>query len=821
MAPTVRQTNFSGGELAPLYWGRTDLPVHARGLRICRNFMVTKSGAAMSRPGTKFVAEVKAIAAYDGVLPGVTPPRPVRLVPFVFSDDVTYVLEFGERYIRFHKLGATILSAGVPYTLTTYVDASGATVQLPFTASSVWSLRFAQVGNTITIAAQYMPALELRRNGDADWACTATSFAPPAPALPDIGVSAMPNPFNPGTAPQVLTTTPFMIDQATLVAADPSHPKREWIYGFTAIMKRVSDGVVLESAFTVVKYKTDAVEHLGKDSDPIVQTLLTDHQVVCYADKPVRLVRLGESFTSATVAYETLSFRVYKGAGDVFGWIGDTRTREFIDNGIEPDFDIQPPLGSDPFKVPFPPFAAALSPPWSVAFFQNRRVFGGAGVNGANNLKRGGFIFASAVDDYYNFDDRIATHVSGEALVFELAARRREEIRHLIGLERLVVLTNSSVWTIGGQTGSPLDFDSVDARQNDDVGSSNVTPVVIDGTVLFVRTKGSGARALVPAEAATPYQGVNISEVASHLFVGNEKAIVDWCYAEDPWGVVWAVREDGQLLSLTFERGQMNAWARHDTDGTFEAICSVPEGEEDAVYAVVKRFIKGDAAGQDVEEVRTIERFTSRVRRVLEADPDPTWVGAPTAGDTETLYPTDVCLDCVLTYAGAPVGTLTGLGRHAFKTVYVVARGMPVTSGVVDADGNLDLGLGTELPAVNAKNAAGVPIFVAHVGLLFTPELETLDIAGEARLRKKTIARAGFEVDNARGLSVGQDLNHLKMWRQRQVQDDYNPISAATALVDTPVASTWDQSARVALRQTLPLPVTVVGITRELALDEG
>jgi hypothetical protein len=72
-----------------------------------------------------------------------------------------------------------------------------------------------------------------------------------------------------------------------------------------------------------------------------------------------------------------------------------------------------------------------------------------------------------------------------------------------------------------------------------------------------------------------------------------------------------------------------------------------------------------------------------------------------------------------------------------------------------------------------------VPIWVAHVGLAFTCELETLDVAGgEERLRKKTVARVGFEVDNARGLKVGQDLEHLKEWRQRQVQNNFDPISA-------------------------------------------
>jgi hypothetical protein len=801
MPPSVRQTNFSAGELAPLYWGRTDLGIHPKGLRRCRNFAVLKSGAAMSRPGTTFVAETAG---------GNVTEHPPRLIPFVYSDEQAYLCEFGDDlagdggYIRIYRLGnlvANITGTRIP-------------------AADLPKLKFAQTGNILTVCIPnivFLTPMELRRVDDVTWTWTATQFAPPAALLPDVGSSAMANPFNPGAVPTLKGTTPFSL-KLPLPTTDTSHPAREWIYAFTSILQRLSDGAVLESVATVVKYSTDGVEDLVHFTP--VQTLLTDHQVVCYSDKAVTLVRLAKDEDLGS-DYRALSFRIYKGAGDLLGWIGDTRTRDFVDNGIDPDYSVQPPIGSNPFT--FRAHPSGLQPtrtPLSVGFFQERRCFGGALGDDITVPSQPGHLFCSSIGDYYNFDERLAIHVSGEALVFELAARRREWIRHLVGLERLVVLTNSSVWTIGGQTGSPLDFDSVDARQNDDVGASEVRPVVVDGCVLFIRTKGSGARALVPQASDTPYQGVDVSDHAQHLVVGKDRAIIDWCYAEDPFGIVWAVRADGTLLSLTFGRSQA-AWARHDTDGTYEAVCSIPEGEEDAVYVVVKRTIAGVVK-------RYIERMTSRVRRVLESDDPPEYVSDPTVADTDTLYPTDVCVDCAFVYSGPVTATITDadLAKLNGKSVYVVARGSPVLgpypvtldelgSGVVEIDF-------PEAPTANAVDENDVPIWVAHVGLLFEPELETLDVAGgEARLRKKTVARVGFEVDNARGLSVGQDLEHLKPWRQRQVADSFDPISASTALVDTPVAATWDHAARAALRQTLPLPVTVVGITRELAFDEG
>lgn len=815
--PTIRQTNFSAGEIAPLYWGRTDLPLHAKGLRTCRNFFISKSGAAHSRPGTTLISET---------LGNATP----RLIPFVASDSESYLVEFSTTGVRVFWLGQIVWQQ---------IGVVGGTINASTPASVLPRLKWAQIGDVLTICRPGENGIwapwELRRITRAVWSLTSATFSPPSSvsfATTDpagITWDAF-DEGNPGAAIQ--PSTPFMLKEP-LPVADATHPEQEWIWGFTAILQRISDGAQLESVLQIVKTSGTGAPN-PPNPDPFGRHFLVNNKVALHQDKPVTLQRIAMS-GGVNNEYRVLLFRIYRGKGKAFGYIGETTTREFFDDAREPNYAIQPPLGGNPFAVRPNAAGVVYRTPVSVGFFQWRRVFGGAlgGAYGASTLQpQPGFVYASAIGQYENYDEHNRIDVSGEALVFELGARRMERIRHLVALERLVVLTDSSVWTIGGQIGSPLDFDSIDMRANDDVGATDVVPVVVDGAVLFIRTKGSGARALVPQAADTPYQGINISDFASHLFLGASRTIVDWCYQEDPFGLVWAVREDGALLSLTFDRERgMLAWARHDTDGDVEAICSVPEGAEDAVYMVVRRTIPG---GLYAGEHRYIERMTSRVRRVLETDPNPRVVANVTVDDTDTLYPTDVCLDMAIKYSGDPKFPFfnsPSLLSLVGKQVYVVARGSPVLGpflvtqedigagpyGVFDMSGQLG-----EAPAPNAVDDAGVPIWVAHVGLAYTCELETLDVAGgDARLRKKTIARVGFEVSDARGLKVGQDLQHLKEWRQRQVQANYDPISAAAALVDTPVASTWDQRAGAALRQELPLPVTVVGITRELSVDEG
>ena len=96
--------------------------------------------------------------------------------------------------------------------------------------------------------------------------------------------------------------------------------------------------------------------------------------------------------------------------------------------------------------------------------------------------------------------------------------------------------------------------------------------------------------------------------------------------------------------------------------------------------------------------------------------------------------------------------------------------------------------------------------------------MELLDVVGtEARTRYKQVTHVAFEVDQAKGVWVGQDFDHLDEQPPREVADGYGTAPLQTELILTPVSGTWDLYARAALRQTEPLPVTVVGLTRRLA----
>ena len=90
------QTNFTAGELSPRLYGRKDLARYDNGAATLLNAIVQPHGGVTRRPGTRFVAQTKSASG------------PVRLAPFRFNQQQAYVLEFGERYIRFYRNEAQV-----------------------------------------------------------------------------------------------------------------------------------------------------------------------------------------------------------------------------------------------------------------------------------------------------------------------------------------------------------------------------------------------------------------------------------------------------------------------------------------------------------------------------------------------------------------------------------------------------------------------------------------------------------------------------------------------------------------------------------------
>lgn len=148
------QTDFSAGELGPLVEGRVDAEKHKTGLEFSQNYIPTLEGPLDRRPGTKRVASVK------------DPSKPPRFIPFKFNNLEQYILEFGDKYIRFFTDEGQIVTSGSSYLLSGVTSLSNnllasvsisvtevPTTQVPFVASRTsYRLKNGEIGPTFTNA---------------------------------------------------------------------------------------------------------------------------------------------------------------------------------------------------------------------------------------------------------------------------------------------------------------------------------------------------------------------------------------------------------------------------------------------------------------------------------------------------------------------------------------------------------------------------------------------------------------------------------------------------------------------------------------------
>lgn len=148
-------TNFTAGELSPRLAGRIDQAKYYNGCKTLQNMLIYPHGGAVRRPGTYFVAETK-----DST-------KKVRLIPFEFSTEQAYILEFGHEYMRVYKDNGQVESGGSPYEIST-----------PYQESELFELKYVQSADTMYITHPNHKPKKLTRTGHTSW--TLSDYAPTA-----------------------------------------------------------------------------------------------------------------------------------------------------------------------------------------------------------------------------------------------------------------------------------------------------------------------------------------------------------------------------------------------------------------------------------------------------------------------------------------------------------------------------------------------------------------------------------------------------------------------------------------------------------------
>lgn len=295
--------------------------------------------------------------------------------------------------------------------------------------------------------------------------------------------------------------------------------------------------------------------------------------------------------------------------------------------------------------------------PSVVAYVQQRRAF--AASRGAPST-----MWLSKPGQFTNFD--VSDPVQDDdAITAALYAQEVNAINALVPMTNgMIALTSGGAYLVSsGGNDAALTPSNIKAPPQAFSGSQPLRPLRIGDHIIYAQARGSAVRDLAFSFYSNNFTGSDISILARHLLEGRK--IVQWCYAEEPNKLVWAVRDDGVLLSLTYLKEQeVYGWARHDTQGQVISIATIPEDREDAVYLVVRRY-RPNFGFQYM-----VERFASRLFGAnpaanVPAQPEEAW-----CVDAGAAYPLTKPTTAILYGEAFSIGALYAVTIEAGGTGY-------------------------------------------------------------------------------------------------------------------------------------------------------
>lgn len=936
MPASVIQPSFSAGEVSPTLFGRVDLAKYKVGAKTMRNFFVDYRGGASNRAGTRFVGQ----ALFSSL--------PTRLIPFKFSTLQTYVLEFGDYYMRVIKDGAYVLeteqtitgiTAADPAVVTcaghgyfdgdwVYLSVAGMTrlnqrffvvssagtntfqltdlfgnvvdsstyaaftsgtvaqvytIGSPYAAADLEMVKYFQSADKLTLCHPDYAPQDLTRTGHAAWSFTPISFY--AAINPPSGLTGTPSSAGTAYFSYTVTTvsaageesvaaTPFQFQGVNITTTSGSNrmawsavANAEYYNIYRAIVSPNTDipigathgyvGMTYGLEFVDSNITPDYTKTPPTHQNPFAQSAIASATVSTGGSAYV------SSTTSITVADATGSGAILIPiiVGGVLvgvvvqdggsGYTSPTLSVVGAGTGATANATLGPATGTYPSTG---------------CYFQQRKMFA-ASDNAPQTL------WGTQPGAYTNMDKSIPT-TDGDALNLTLASTQVNNIKFMLPMPGgLVILTGGGAWqaTGNGQQNSALTPSSANAVPQAYNGCADLPPIVVSYDILYVQNKGSIVRDLSYNFFSNIYTGIDISALSNHLF--NAYDLVDWAFAEEPFKMVWVVRSDGELLSLTFVKEQeVFGWARHDTQGQFKSVAVVQEGNEDVAYFIVSRYVQG-------QWLQYVERMASRLLDINvapELTAENTWfldcaleyaVNEPAATlAVSAATGTTVLIADAIVFSADDVGKVfRGGGGKGTVTEYVneyvivveltsdiqavipddeTNTPLPIESGAwslqtltdtvsglehlegktvkVVADGNVFPDVVVSDGAVTLPVAASLIV----VGLAYDAQLETLNLdtqagaGGSIQGKRKKIAATTVRVDNTRGIAVGPTFDTLYDFKETipPVIGQAKPLYTGDQRIN--MSPQWNVEGRVCIQLNYPMPCTVLAVIPEVELGD-
>ena len=748
---TVAFTNFTAGELSPRLDGRTDLNKYFNGTKTLENMLIHPHGGASRRSGTKFIHEVKTSSAQT------------RLIPFEFSTTQTYIMEFGNNYIRFYKDQGIITESNKTI--------SAATQANPIVITAT-SHGYSNGDHVIITGVVGMTELNGKTFKVADK--TTNTFELQNVDGTDINSSSFTAYSSGGVANKIYEiASPYATADLPTIKFAQSADLMYLVHPGYAIRKLSRSGHTDWSLTTpsLVTSEDKTVSAVTK-ANPGVVTTSADHGL-----------SEGDFVTFTNIGGMTqLNGNVYK-----VGTVGSSTT-----------FNLQDSDGNDLNTSSYGTFSAGGSDkvnkltdpvlntttdyfPSSVTFFEQRLVFAGS-----NNDPQ--TLWFSKSGSYENFTTGSA---DADAMVYTIASNKVNAIRYMSAQRSLIVGTVGGEFVVSGSgTTLPITPTNVQIQKQSSYGAANVDAVQIENVTMFLQRAKRKIRELTYNLNIDQYQAQDMTLLAEHISDGG---ILEMAYQQEPDSILWCVRSDGTLLGLTYARTeQVVGWHRHILGGVFgsgqavvESVASIPaDSNEDELYIIVKRTINS-VTRRYVEHLTLFDYGTDQ---------------------TDAFY-----VDSGLTYSGGATTSITGLDHLEGQSVTILADGAThpnktVSSGAITLD----------------RSSTKVHIGLPYTSLLQTMRIESQSSEGTSQSKTKRINEVTLRLHETVGVEVGAsltDMERIPFRSSAAAMDTAVPLFTGDKQVE--FRDDFNTDGHVYVRQTQPLPLTLLSIYPMLTVNDG
>lgn len=588
------QTNFNAGELSPLLEGRVDLAKFGNGCHRMRNFKPTPQGPAVRRTGSRHVTTTKTMTHRSW------------LWRFVFSEDDSYVLEFGDGYIRFYVNngqlnlggapaaynGATayvpgdlVSSAGVNYyckAATTGNAPPNATYWHPLTGTiyeiaspyaigdltdtdGTFRLDFEQTGDVIFITHPSYPPKKLARFGATNWTISDASIT--NGPFEDV------NPDQTTTVYASATT-----GNITLTASASIFTSAHVGTLFLLEQKKIDGYAVWEVAKAIAL-------NAERRSDSNVYQALNADAATTGSVKPTH--REGAKFDGDTGVQWQYLHSGY-GIARITSLVSGTVANATVVSTI-PSQAVG--VGNASTKWAFAAWRSDVGYPSLVKIFRERLCF-------LRGQKLWGSVAAS-LEDFAARDG--AETLPDSAFSIEISSGETNSGVWMVAQDALLVGTRGAEFAVSEVTNSEVfGPGNIKSTQSTKYGGRQVKPGEIGDSTLFSQRSGQRVRDMRYSFNTNGYEANDLMVLSDHVARGQ---LIQMAFALEPHSILWACCENGDLLGLTYLLEQdVLAWHPHSIgggsgeQGMVESVVVIPspDGDHDQVWMQVYRVINGN-----------------------------------------------------------------------------------------------------------------------------------------------------------------------------------------------------------------------------------